>query len=55
MPRIAFQRIRKILRTSVDNLVLQIPLKSQVDRIKTVLVLLLGELKNEKKMRLKCV
>ena len=31
-----FQHIEKILRSSVDNLVLQILLKFQVDRIKIV-------------------
>ena len=41
-----FQHIENILRTSVDNLILQIPLKCQVDRIKIVQVLLLVVLKN---------
>ena len=41
-----FQRIGKILRTTVENFVLQIPLKFQVDQIKIVRVLLLAELKN---------
>ena len=41
-----FQHIEKILRTSVDNSVLPIPLKFKVDGINTVRVLLLGELKN---------
>ena len=50
-----FQHIGKILRTSVNNLVLQIPLKFQVDRIKIIRVLLLAELKNAvlRKKRLK--
>ena len=50
-----FQHIRKILRASVDNLVLKIALKFQVDRIKIVSVLLLAELNNSvlKKTRLK--
>ena len=42
-----FQHIKKILRTLVDNLVLQIPLKLQVDRIKIVRFLLLAQFKNE--------
>ena len=37
-----FQNIKKILCTSVDNFVLQILLKFQVDRIKIVRVLLLS-------------
>ena len=41
-----FQYIEKVLRTSVDNLVLQIPLKFQVERIKIIWVILLAELKN---------
>ena len=41
-----FQHIEKILRISVDNLVLQVPLKFKVDRIKIVRVLPLAELKN---------
>ena len=41
-----FQHIEKILYISVDNLVVQIPLKFQVDWIKIVRVLLLAELKN---------
>ena len=40
------QLIEKTLRTCIDNLILQIPLKFQVDRIKIVRVLLLAELKN---------
>ena len=41
-----FQHIEKFLRSYVDNLVFQRPLKFQVDRIKIVRVLLLAELKN---------
>ena len=41
-----FYHIEKILGTSVDDLVLQISLKFQVDRIKILRVLLLAELKN---------
>ena len=40
-----FQHIGRILRTSVYNLVLQIPLKFQVDRIKIVPVIQLAKLK----------
>ena len=40
-----FQHIEKVLRTSVDNLVLQIPLKFHVDRMKIVRILLLAQLK----------
>ena len=40
-----FQHIKKILCTSVDNLILQIKLKFQVDRIKIVRALLLTNLK----------
>ena len=50
-----FQHIKKILRTSIDYLVLQIPLKFQVDRIRIVRVLLLDVLKDAvlRKTRLK--
>ena len=41
-----FQHIKKILRISVDNLVLQVRLKFRVDRVKTFWVLLLTELKD---------
>ena len=40
-----FQDIDKILGIFVENLVLQVPLKFQVDRIKIGRVLLLAELK----------
>ena len=50
-----FNISKKIVRTSVDNIVLNIPLKFQVDRIKDVRVLLLAALKNAvlRKTRLK--
>ena len=41
-----FQHIEQILRSSIENSVLQIPIKFQVIRIKIVRVLLLDELKN---------
>ena len=41
-----FQRIEKILCISIDNSVLRIRLKFQVDRIKIVRILLLATLKN---------
>ena len=42
----AFSHIKKFLPTFVDNLVIQMPLKFQVARIKIVRILLLVELKN---------
>ena len=50
-----FQRIEKILRSSADNLSLQIPFKLQVVWIKIAPILLLAELKNVvlRKTRLK--
>ena len=49
------QHIEKIFRIFVDNLILQLSLKFQVDRTKIVRVLLLAELKKGvlRKMRLK--
>ena len=41
-----FQHTEKVLDTSVDNLVLQIPFEFQVDRIKIARVRILAELKN---------
>ena len=42
-----FRYIEKILRNSVDNSVLQILLKFQVDRMKIVRIILLAVLKNK--------
>ena len=53
-----FQHIEKILRTSVDNSLLQIPSEFQVDRINIFRVLLLAELKNfvlrKTRLKVKC-
>ena len=40
------QRIEKILRAFLDNLILEIPLKLRIDRVKIIRVLVLAELKN---------
>ena len=50
-----FQHIKKIVHSSIDNLILQIPFKFQVDWIKIIWILLLAELKNTvlRKTRLK--